>query len=194
MTKLRMGIAAFALIASVSIAIGQGQGLWPNFPIVGSSSYCASTTNGVCTSTIPAGPTALTGSESIPANTNLSGGRSPQNVLITPASLNALPMNWVTGGVAANQSISASALTGGAFIISSSTISVANLTLPLGAIDGQEYTFSANRSILALSVTAPAGDTLGTSAGPTALTASTTISFGYRWKYHGSTKVWQRLQ
>lgn len=194
MTKLRMGIAAVALIVSGGIAIGQGQGLWPNYPIVGSSSYCASTTNGVCTSTIPAGPTVLTGNESIPANTNLSGGRSPQNVLITPASLNALPMNWVTGGTAANQSISASVLNGGTFIISSSTISLANLTLPLGAIDGQEYTFSANRSVLALTVSAPSGDTLGTSANPTALTASTTIAFGYRWKYHGSTKVWQRIQ
>lgn len=188
----RMTIAAFALVALAGIALGQGQGAFPNYPIVGGAAYCSSTTNGVCTNTVPAGPSVITGNESIPANTNLSNGSSPQNVLVKPASLNALPINWVTAP--SSFSVSASNIQGGVFFISGSTIGAANVTLPLSAIDGQQFALSANRTVTILTVTAPAGDTLGTSASPTVLTASTTGSFGYRWAYHGSTRVWQRLQ
>lgn len=82
--KLRIGlITTVSLLASAAIA----NQLLGFYPIVGGGSYCASTTNGSCTSTIPAGPAALTGNETILAETNLSGGQSPQGVLIPSALL-----------------------------------------------------------------------------------------------------------
>lgn len=193
MKKLKIGLAAFALIAFAGIVSAQ-QGLWSNFPIVGGAAYCSSTTNSVCTNTVPAGPTVITGNETIPANTNLSQGRNPQNVLLKPANLNALPITWVTVTSSSPTAISASNIQGGVFYVATGTITSANLTLPLGAIDGQQFVLSANRTITTLTISAPAGDTLGNSASPTVLTASTVASFGYRWAYHGATKVWQRLQ
>ncbi len=186
-------LAAFGSLALVGVAVAQ-QGAFPNYPIVGGAAYCTTTTNGTCTNTVPAGPSVLTGNEQIPANTELSQGRSPQNVLVTPASLNALPITWVSVTSTVPAAISATNLQGGVFYIGAGTITSAALTLPLGAIDGQQFVLSANRTITTLAVTAPAGDTMGTSAAPTVLTASTTASFGYRWAYHGATKVWQRLQ
>lgn len=197
MKMLKTSLAAFAVIAIGGFAIAQQGFQSPNSPIVGGAAYCSSTTNGVCTNTVPAGPTALTGSETIPANTNLSGGRSPQNVLIKPASLaGALPITWVsvTGTTEVPTPISASNVQGGIFYVGSTTITAANITLPLAAIDGQQFVLSANRTITTLFVNAPAGDTMGASAAPTVLTASTVAAFGYRWVYHGATKVWQRLQ
>lgn len=190
----RMGIAFMALAALSSVAFAQ-QGVFPNYPIVGGAAYCSSRTNGVCTNTVPAGPTALTGNEQIPANTELANGTSPQNVLVTPASLNALPMVWNNiQTTPTSASISASNIQGGVFFISGSTISAANVTLPLSARSDQQFRISANATITKLTVTAPAGDTMGTNAAPTVLTVSTTAPQGYLFVYHSSTKIWHRFQ
>lgn len=193
MKMLKIGLASFALLAFAGFAVGQsGQGLWPNFPVVGGSSYCASTQNGVCRSTIPAGPTVLTGSEGIPANTNLSQGRSPQNVIITPAGLNANPITF-TAVTTTAPSIIASNLSGGVVFTSAATITSANITLPLGAIQGQQYRVSSNRTITTLSVSAPAGDTIAANTAPTVLTASTTSPNGYIFIYNKAATTWYRL-
>lgn len=100
MKMLKLALGGFAAIAIGGLALGQsGQGLWPTLPVVGGAAYCSSTTNGVCTNTVPAGPAALTGNEGIPANTNLSQGRSPQSVIIPPALLaNGGSYNYLFGG------------------------------------------------------------------------------------------------
>lgn len=192
MKKLKIALGAFALIAFAGVASAQ-LGLWPNFPIVGGASYSCGSVNGVSNCTVAAGPTALTGNETIPANTNLSQGRSPQNVLIKPAALGALPLNWVTV-TTAPAGISASNLSGGVVYYSAATITSANITLPLGAIEGQRYYVGSNRTITTLSVTAPAGDTMGTNTTPTVLTASTSVPQGYLFVYELATKIWHRLQ
>ncbi len=196
MKKLTISLSAFALVAFSAIAIGQsGQGLWPSLPVVGGASYCASTTNGVCHNTVPAGPTALTGNEGIPANTNLSQGRSPQNVLVTPAVLNANPISFQTvTTLTAATPISASSVDGGIVYTSTGSISSANITLPLGAIQGQQYRIGSNQTITTLSVTAPAGDTMAANTAPTVLTASTSVSDGYTFIYNKADKTWHRLQ
>lgn len=183
------------LVSALSCAAFAQQGAFPNYPIVGGAAYCSSYTNGVCTNTVPAGPSVLTGNEQFPANTELPNGQSPQNVLVTPANLNALPITWVNSITSVNPSdISASNIQGGVFYIATGTITNANLTLPLNAKDQQQFVLSSNRTITSLRISAPAGTTLGTSAQPTVLTASTAVSFGYRWVYHGATAVWQRIQ
>lgn len=198
MIKSKIILGAFTAIAIGGFAIAQsGQGLWPALPVVGGSSYCSATSNGVCTNTVPAGPTALTGNEGIPANTNLSQGRSPQNVIIKPASLaGALPLNFVTV-TTPPAGISASNLSGGVVYTSAATITSANITLPLNAINGQQYRIGSNRTITTLSVAAGAGDSIASNSSPTVLTASTSVSNGYNFvcdRTVATTCVWKRLQ
>lgn len=194
MTKLKMGLGALLAIAIGSFAFAQ-QGAFPNYPIVGGAAYCASTNNGVCVSTIPAGPTILTGYEQLPANTELYGGRSPQNVLVTPASLNANPVTISAANLTSNF-ISASNIQGGLFLTGASTIAHAAVTLPSAPINGQQYVISANRTITVLGVTAASGDSMGGNSAPTVMTASLTAPQGYRFICSLSAGVctWYRLQ
>lgn len=189
-------IAAALSVAMIGSAIAQ-QGAFPNYPIIGGSSYCASTTNGVCTSTIPAGPSILTGNEQFPANTELTQGRSPQNVLVTPAALNANPIQFVT--VISNTAVSGISPTninGGVFYYYAppGSITSVSITLPTSPIDGQQYAVSSNRSITTLAITAASGQQMGANVAPTALTASLTAPQGYNFIYNAATTAWFRLQ
>lgn len=80
--KLSLALVALVAVAGIAVAGGAFFG----YPILGGASYCASTNNGVCVSTIQAGPTAITGNELIPADTQLGQGIQPQTVSI-PTSL-----------------------------------------------------------------------------------------------------------
>ena len=70
MKKILLAVVAFIACAALPVAAQ----LWGNFPIMGGASYCDSTVNGACVSTIPAGPT-WTGLETVPADTNAVGGQ-----------------------------------------------------------------------------------------------------------------------
>ncbi len=76
----KLGLSVIALVAAAGIAFGAGSfGLWP---ILGGASYCGSTNNTTCVSTIAAGPTALTGLETMPMDTNAAQGIQPQTILV----------------------------------------------------------------------------------------------------------------
>lgn len=94
MTSKKTRIALIAGLSLLSVD-ALAQTFAPNMPQVGGASYCASTVNGSCVQTIPAGPTGLTGLETIPMDTNLSSGQFPQSVKVPVALLNA---GAVTGG------------------------------------------------------------------------------------------------
>lgn len=192
MKKLLLGFAALILTTSIASA----QGLWNNFPIVGGDSYCSSYVNSNCSNTVPAGPSALTGNEEIPADTNLSGGRFPQTVLVKPASLNANPITFVTVTSSSPAGISASNIQGGVYYTATGTITSANITLPSSAIHGQQFRISANRTITTLSVTAASGDTMVANSAPTVMTASTTSVQGYTFVCNKTSGAcaWGRLQ
>lgn len=199
--KSTLIIASTALLAFAGAAIGQGQGLFGPFPVIGGSSYCAAYgNNNTCTSTVPAGPVALTGNETILVNTNLSQGRSPQNALVTPAGLNANPITFQTVTIPtmdAATPISASNLDGGIVYTSTGTITSANITLPANASQNQRYEISSNRTITTLTVAAASGDSIASNTTPTTLTASTISPNGYTFicdKAGGSVCVWHRLR
>lgn len=191
--------AAFAVIACTSLALSQGTlsvggtGFWPNWPIVGQGSYCSSTgNNSVCTNTVPAGPSGLTGRESFPANTgNTTSG--PANVLVGPASLNALPLSFTSVINSGTNSITASSLSGGTYLISGGTIALATVWLPPAPINGQQYLISANQNITSLSVQVGTAGQLISNA-PTALTTSTTSPMGYELRYDLTNTTWRRVQ
>lgn len=77
-------LASIAMLVS-GIAIA---GFWnTQFPIIGGAAYCGSTVNATCVSTIPAGPTAITGAETVPMDTNLTQGQNPQTAIATTLTL-----------------------------------------------------------------------------------------------------------
>lgn len=194
--RAKLIFSALALIASLGVANAQ-QGLWPNLPIYGSGTYCASTTNGVCTSTIPAGPSVLTGNEQFPANTELPNGTRPQNALVTPASLNAGPIQFVTVlTTAPATNVSASAVQGGVYYRydTAASITQVNITLPTTPIDGQQFVISSNRTITTLAITAASGQQMGSNSAPSALTASLTLPQGYKLIYNLAANSWYKLQ
>lgn len=88
-------VAATALGGGIALAAG----FYPNVPMVGGPQYCASLTNGTCTSFVPAGAPALTGSETTAVDTGLSQGQFPQTELV-PTSVLGLPFgtNRLVGG------------------------------------------------------------------------------------------------
>lgn len=194
--KLKV-FGGLALAAAV-VTAAHAQGLWPTLPLVGGAAVCSSTSTGVsgqvCTTTTPAGPSVVTGSETIPADTNLSGGRSPQSVRLPMASLNALPVtvtSTFTPATAAN-ALTATTTTGGFIVVGSGALSPTTISLPPSPIDGQEFKLSSTQTIATLTLLAPGGASI--SNNPTALTVSTTAAYGYQFRYNAAATTWYRLQ
>jgi hypothetical protein len=210
MLKRYLLVAGFAVtIASTAV---YAAGNYSAYPIVGGSSFCLSTVgvNGqqgntgqgggsagvagsYCAQTVPAGPTILTGTELIPADTGLAGGAPPQTVVITPASLNALPPQFTVGSAAGAQTITLGNLVGSLIITGTGALSSTTVVLPPNPIDGQQLAVSANQTIATFSLSAPVGFSQDAKAQPTALTPSTTGSYGYRIIYHAANTTWYRL-
>lgn len=192
--KLGLGFIVAAALAGAALSQAVvTSGLWNNLPLVGGASYSCGSNNGVSNCTVPAGPTVVTGSETIPANSGASGTTTPQTVLIGLASLNAMPISFVTVTTPPT-GISATNLSGGVVYTSTTTITSANVTLPLNPIDGQQYRISSNRTITTLGVSAAAGASMGGNSAPTVLTASTTSPQGYVFRYNAADTSWYRLQ
>jgi hypothetical protein len=190
--KILMALGLLALIATPVLAAG----LWPTLPLVGSAALCSSTSTGVsgqvCTTTTPAGPSVVTGSETIPADTNLASGQSPQTVRLPMASLNALPLTYVDLSAAtASNAFTATVLQGGVVFSSSAALSPTTVFLPASPIDGQQFRLSTNATIATLVVAASGGATVANA--PTAATVSTTGTYGYLFRYRASNTKWYRL-
>ena len=88
MKRMRFVAAVVALSAVVAIPLAYAGGLWFGLPVYGGGTYCSATTGTgtgpttgvgtggtttVCNTTVPAGPTTMTGNELVPADTNVSG-------------------------------------------------------------------------------------------------------------------------
>ena len=197
-------IVSLAFVGTIGLTtLAYAAGLWPDMPIVGGATYCAGSSQSAtgtiigaitgCPNQVPAGPTIVTGNEQIPADTRLAGGSAPQTVLIPMASLNALPITFVSVSSANPAGISAANNSGGVCYNSTVTITAANITLPLAPVDGQQYSVCSNTTITALSVAAATGATLSVTT-PTVLTASTTVPQGYTFIYNAASTKWFKLR
>lgn len=186
----KIGLSLFALVAVSIVAVAQQ---FLPYPIVGGSSFCASTVNGSCVSTIPAGPTATTGAETIPGDTNLTGGQNPQTVKFSLRSLNAAPVTYNLCAAAACGSVTVANASGGILFDYSTTIDSATVVTPLSPMDGQRFIIGSPYTITSLTVTANTGSTLAVTT-PTVLTASTTVSQGYEFMYVASTAKWYKTR
>lgn len=203
-------VAVTALLATSSLVWAAGN--YSTYPVVGGASFCASTVgvNGqqgntgqgggasgtagaYCAQTVPAGPSIVTGSELVPADTGLANGAPPQTVVIPMASLNALPLTVSAVPTSTTTTLSATNLTGGYVLTATGTITAATISLPPAPIDGQQFAISSNRTITTLSVT---DNTAGhaVASAPTVLTLSTTAPMGYRFLYNAAATTWYRIQ
>lgn len=188
--KLLLGsVAALGIVGASAVAQ-----MWLPFPIVGGSSFCSSTVNNTCVNTVPAGPTVITGNETIPGDTNLSSGQSPQTVKFSMASLNLLPVSYqsITAG-SAFYTYTFPNTTGTVIFTASGTISDERVTAPPNPVDGQLVNVSSTHTITSFQFIANTGQTLAVTT-PTALTVSTTAPQGYSWRYRASDAKWYRVQ
>jgi hypothetical protein len=189
--KLMLGTVALISTIGVALAISGNQ---IGFPIVGGASYCGSFGNGgVCNQTVPAGPTIVTGNETIIANTNLPNGQNPQTVLLNMASIGAGPYQYVA--ITASGGSSTILSTTSAFILDpTGTTAAYTLVLPADAVlsDNQRLKISSSQTVTSLTLTPGAGTTVSNS--PTALTISTTAAYGYEFIYDKPLTKWYRLQ
>jgi len=184
-----LGTAALISTVGIALAISGNQ---LGFPIIGGASYCASLGNGgVCNSTISAGP-AVTGNETIIANTNLPNGQNPQTGLLSMADLGALPYQYV---VATNATTATVLSTTGKLVLDpATTLTTYGIQLPAAStlVDGQTIEISSSNTLTALLIAAGSGSTVKNN--PTALTVSTTASYGYKFIYVLAQTAWYRLQ
>jgi len=212
MKVTRKGLLAVALAAVVSVP-ALAAGLYSTFPIVGGAAFCASTVSGTagtggatgqgqsttgsfCAQTVPAGPSVVTGNELIPADEPSTIGGQPQTVVLTLASLNALPIAWVNALTASANTVVVSPLVGGVILSAASAIATTTVTMPASPIDGQQFSFGANQSIASLTITTAAGSGQGlaNNAATTAMTGSATAAYGYTWIWHAANSQWWRLR
>lgn len=193
--KKILGVAS--AVIGVCLAGGVIAGQWNNsFPIVGGSSYCATTVNAVCTSTIPAGPSVLTGNEVVPADTNLSGGRNPQTVVIPVGRLGAGPTTYNVP--VTTDSVTITNTTRRLIIEPAGTIAAFTVVFPaattLTQADGQLFGLCTTQIVTTLTTTAGAGTTVANA--PTALLVpvATGAASCVEWIYRLSNTTWYRVQ
>lgn len=154
--RLLLSIFAIVMTASV-VAIAQQ---WPNIPIIGGASYCSSTVNATCVNTVPAGP-ALTGNETIPADTNLTGGRSPQTV---KASLGSLGLGVFQLTVPlSGDTITLTSTVRQLIVNPAGTIGALTVNLPAATtlVNGQRIGLCGTQIVTAVTMGAGSGNTFG---------------------------------
>jgi len=199
-----------ALISTAAIAAGN----YLTYPQVGEPSFCASNNpnspavggttgqGGVanCVQTVPAGPTALTGSELVPADTGAASNAPVQTVTV-PMPLIASGAYFDNTGVTNSGNNLGSYLTSATIpnnvntwiLDTTTTVAALSLTFPSSPLNGQILRVSSQKTITAFT---PIANILQTITGtlPTALTPSATAAVGYTWLYNGTTSAWERLQ
>ena len=201
--KFMAGLAVIGVAGYVTYAFAAG--IFPDYPVVGGATYCAGSTQSAtgtytgsqtgCPNQVPAGPSIVTGNEQIPADTRLSSGANPQTVLIGLASLNSLPLTFLTVGGVNPTAFTAANNSGGVVFDSVGTITSAQVGLPINPIQGQQYRISTNHAITTLIVSA-------TAATQTILNAPTTLTLtpgnngpiGFLYVWDGASFAWYRLQ
>lgn len=128
MRNLRFAALAAIVCAFVAPSIyAIAAGSFSTLPQVGQPTFSGGTSTGssgtVNTSSVPAGPTFLTGSETIPADTNLAGGAPPQSVTIPVTAFGnygGTPRNYLDNGAIAVQQRGVGIITGGTTTVPSS--------------------------------------------------------------------------
>lgn len=188
-------LAALLLIGSLGAALAQGA--FPNYPTVGvpADTECLSYgNNSVCNQYRPAGPTAITGNETVPADTNLANGANPQTVRIDITSLGAGPYQYAAP--ATGETLTLTAAQRRLIINPSTTLAALTVAFPAATAlkDNQLMGLCSTQIVTTLTLTAGAGSTILN--GPTALAVPPATGAGtcYEWVYRVTNTSWYRVQ
>lgn len=194
----KIGLSLFALISTVIIAnaiSGNQLGL----PIIGGASYCSSYTNANCSNTVAAGP-ALTGNETIIANTNIGGGASPQTGILALPILGAgkLAVETPTTGT----TITVDAQTRQLIVAPTTTLATLGITFPAAAstmYNAQRIGVCGTQIVTAVTMSAGTGNTFGTTVTSQAMLVPVVTGGAscMEWVYSktsDSAGVWYRTQ
>lgn len=160
MNRLLTSLAAFVALG-IGIAFAQMGTFAPNYPNIGGPSYCSSTVNATCVNTVPAGP-AITGIETLPADTNALQGVQPQSGRISLPALGAgkLVLNTpVTTDV-----IAIDAQTRQLIVTPAGTIAALTVNLPAASsimVNGQRFGLCGTQIVTALTMGGGTGNTFG---------------------------------
>lgn len=195
--SLAVGLAALAVVSGIALA----DGLFPGFPIVGGASYCSSQTTAgtpgttaVCNVTVPAGPAALTGNETIIADTHLPSGQQPQSVAIDVTTLGAGP--YIYNAPLTGASITLTAQTRRLILEPAGTIAALTVVWPAaaGLTDNQLMGICTRQIVTALTTTNGSGATVLDA--PTALLVPVTTGAAscVEWVYRVANTSWYRVQ
>jgi len=188
MKKIALALlAVFGVVGGSAIAQ-----FWGNLPTIGGSSFCSSTVNSNCVNTVAAGP-ALTGNETIPADTNASGGQSPQTAKFPLSTLGIGPTQFavpLNGTVITMLPISRRVIFEPAGTIATATL----LMPPVGVLaDNQIVAFCTTQIVTTMTVTAGSGTTVN--GPPTAMLVPVTTGGAScpEWVYRLSNTTWYRV-
>jgi hypothetical protein len=190
----RIAIGLTALILAPVLAYAAGN--WSTLPQVGEASFCASQATFFagqsCSQTVPAGPTVLTGSELLPADTQITGSTPPQTVTIPMPLFDAGVYSYVSGQTTALAAALVIPNNINLYILDpTTTVTALSLTMPSAPLNGQKVHITSSHTITALTVSGAAGQTV--LSAPTALTVSTTGAFGYTYVWAGTPPQWYRV-
>ena len=187
--KFLLGSIAALGVVGVSAVAQQ----WLPFPIVGGSSFCSSTVNNTCVNTVPAGP-ALSGNESIPADTNAANGQSPQTVKIpvTALGVGTLDYSAPTSGTL----ITANSTTRQIIVKPAGTLAALSLILPAASVltNGQRIGFCTTQIITAMTVYAGTGTTVSNAPTAMLVPVATGAASCVEWIYRQADTTWYRVQ
>lgn len=192
MNRLLTSIAA-VIALGVALAYAQIGTFAPNFPNIGGPSYCSSSVNGTCVSTIPAGP-ALTGIETIPADTNVTQGVNPASGRLSLPSIGAGLLVYnvpVTG-----DSITLTAATRQLIVEPAGTIAALTVVLPAATtlVNGQRIGICGTQIVTTLTITPGSGTTVSNTATAMLVPVATGAASCPEWVYRTANTNWYRTQ
>lgn len=189
MKRILYGLVGLCLTGALALAAGN----WPNLPIINGAAYCSATENSVCVNTVPAGP-AMTGNETIPADTQAGQGVQPQTALLDITSLGAGPYQYAAPLTGASLTLTAQQRR--LILEPAGTIAALTVVWPAatGLIDNQLMGLCSTQIVTALTLTAGSGTTILN--GPTALAIPPATGAGtcYEWVYRVTNTSWYRVQ
>ena len=206
MKRLKLLAVVGALTALFAAPIAYAAGLWWGLPIVGGATYCTSyslyptsatvpgtlPTANQCNIFAPAGPTAATGAEMLPADTGATQGTTSVYMPLPLAASGAYQfIDGRTVLIAGPFTVSANI--SNVLVDSTTTIATLTLTMPAAPYNGQIVRIGSTQTITAFWPVANVGQTIKAPL-PTVLTASTTAPEGYAWVYNGPVAAWYRVQ
>lgn len=193
--KLSRLLAAGALALAFT-APAFADGFFSKWPVVAGAAYCAlfAGDGTTCAANVPAGPTALTGSERIPADTKLANGASPQTVLIPPAVLNAGPTQYSVP--VTTNSITILPSTRQVIVEPAGTIAALTLVFPAasGLFEGQRVGFCTTQIITTLTITDGTGATVQNKPTAMLVPVATGAASCVEWVYVAAQTKWYRTQ